>query len=97
MPPTGVFFWEKSMKKITVVNQFDIYFAPEDHKSLLEAMEEQGVRISNMCHDGFCNQCRCEITEGEVEYFQDIILSEPEKYILPCSCIPKTDLTVIPD
>lgn len=85
------------IKTITVTGQFDIYFDPNDHSSLLDAMEEQGVNITHMCKDGFCNQCICKKEAGEVEYFQEIILDDQENYILPCSCIPKTDMVIETD
>ncbi|WNC70875.1 class I ribonucleotide reductase maintenance protein YfaE [Thalassotalea psychrophila] len=64
-------------------------------KTALEYLESNNIEIHYHCRDGFCGACRVTLDKGEIEY----INGEPlafvrEGEILPCCCIPKTDITI---
>jgi ferredoxin len=85
----------KMIKNINIIGHKTIVFDSNKHKSILDAANEGGTVIDSMCRDGFCNQCRCALVTGKVEYFQDIILDD-DRYILPCSCVPAEDCSISP-
>ncbi|MFT3660279.1 MAG: PDR/VanB family oxidoreductase [Gordonia sp. (in: high G+C Gram-positive bacteria)] len=55
--------------------------------SLLEALEENGVEVPNLCRQGVCGQCRIPLTGGTPVH-RDLYLSDDEKAagtaIMPC-------------
>lgn len=53
--------------------------------SLLEALEEAGVEVPNLCRGGVCGQCATHYLKGEVEH-RDSFLSEEEHAdtLMPC-------------
>lgn len=55
--------------------------------SLLEALEQAGVKVPNMCRRGVCGECRLEVAAGIPDH-HDFVLSEEEKagsqFIMPC-------------
>lgn len=64
-------------------------------KTTLEYLEANNVEIHYHCRDGFCGACRVTLEKGEIEY----VNGEPlafirEGEILPCCCIPKTDIEI---
>lgn len=67
-------------------------------QTLLECLESADVEVHYHCRDGFCGACRVTLVEGEINY----PLGEPlafvgDKEILPCCCIPVTDITLLID
>ena len=82
-------------RPITIlVNDQEVEFTP-DQKTLLECLEAKDVEVHYHCRDGFCGACRITLNKGEIVY----PLGEPlafvgENEILPCCCIPVTDITV---
>jgi ferredoxin len=63
--------------------------------SLLECLEGANVEVHYHCRDGFCGACRVILVDGEIFYPN----GEPLAYIgdgeiLPCCCIPITDITL---
>lgn len=46
--------------------------------SLLEALESQGIRIPNLCRQGFCGECRIPVTGG-LPLHRDHYLEDDEK------------------
>lgn len=69
-----------------------------NEQSLLDCLEAAEVEVHYHCRDGFCGACRVTLVEGEINY----PLGEPlafvgDKEILPCCCIPVTDITLIID
>jgi len=64
-------------------------------QSLLECLEGADVEVHYHCRDGFCGACRITLVDGEIFYPN----GEPLAYIgdgeiLPCCCIPITDITI---
>ena len=65
-------------------------WTPEDG-TLLDFAEANGVDAPSSCRQGICLTCMCELTEGEVEYVDDITNEPDEGSVLICICQPKTD------
>lgn len=63
-------------------------------RSLLEALEAQDVNLPYQCREGYCGSCRTTLLEGEVTYTQEPLAWLNDGEILPCCCIPKTDLNL---
>ncbi len=69
-----------------------------NEQTLLECLESADVEVHYHCRDGFCGACRVTLVAGEINY----PLGEPlafvgDKEILPCCCIPVTDITLLLD
>ncbi len=67
----------------------------ENKQTLLECLEQAKVEVHYHCRDGFCGACRVTLTSGKVSYPN----GEPLAYvgedeILPCCCIPITDISL---
>ncbi len=67
----------------------------EHHNTLLECIESANVEVHYHCRDGYCGACRITLESGEICYPN----GEPLAYvgegeILPCCCIPKSNLTL---
>jgi len=91
--PTDLAKQEKPTIKISVDNQEIIYL--DSHRNLLECLESAKVEVHYHCRDGFCGACRVALKSGEINYPQ----GEPLAFvgdgeILPCCCIPTTDLSI---
>jgi len=77
--------------KITV-NGKVAEFSPEQHKTLLEALEQQGFEPHYHCRDGFCGACRCKLVSGSVDYTVEPIAFIHQGEILTCCSIPKDEI-----
>ncbi|GAB3016243.1 class I ribonucleotide reductase maintenance protein YfaE [Bowmanella dokdonensis] len=63
-------------------------------KTLLESLEAQQVDVHYHCREGFCGACRTKLLEGEVEYVTDPLAFIDDDEILPCCCVPVSDLKI---
>ena len=63
-------------------------------KTLLESLEAQGVHVPYQCRDGYCGSCRTALLAGEVAYLQEPMAWLNEGEVLPCCCVPKTNLSI---
>ncbi len=64
-------------------------------QTLLECLEEAKVEVHYHCRDGFCGACRVTLTSGEICYPQGEPLAfVAENEILPCCCVPVTDISL---
>lgn len=70
----------------------DIEHQPE--KSILESLEAENVDVHFHCREGFCGACRTKLHSGEVEYTTDPLAYIDDDEILPCCCIPITDISI---
>ena len=61
-----------------------ITVAPD--QTVLEAVEEHGVRVLSSCRGGICGTCETPVTSGEIEH-RDAILSEEEKQLGNCMMV----------
>ena len=68
--------------------------AVDGESSMLEALEEAGVEVANMCRGGVCGQCVTGVKEGIPEH-RDDFLSAAEKAsgqcVMPCVSRAVTD------
>lgn len=65
---------------------------PPKTGSLLEALEYHGITVEYQCRSGYCGSCRCRMTEGKVTYRQQPLALVNDGEILPCCCIPESDI-----
>jgi ferredoxin-NADP reductase len=56
--------------------------------SLLETLERAGVRVSNMCRQGVCGECRTGVVSGRVEH-RDLFLTEAERAVAMMPCVSR--------
>jgi ferredoxin len=65
------------------------------NQTLLECLENSGVEVHYHCRDGFCGACRVTLLSGEINYPQGEPLAfVGENEILPCCCVPVTDISL---
>ncbi|HIF9176347.1 TPA: class I ribonucleotide reductase maintenance protein YfaE [Photobacterium damselae] len=62
--------------------------------SILESLENNGVKAEFQCRDGYCGACRCKLLAGEVSYFKDTLAFVGQDEVLICSAKPVTDITL---
>lgn len=86
----------KIKHKITVQGK-DIYYF-DTKQTLLECLEISNIDIHYHCRDGYCGACRVTLNNGEIYYPNgDPLAYIGEKEILPCCCIPKSDISLTID
>lgn len=83
----------KNVYKIMINHTTIDYDDPK--QTLLECLESADIEVHYHCRDGFCGACRVTLLEGEINYPK----GEPLAYIgdgeiLPCCCIPLTNITL---
>ncbi|WP_425457509.1 class I ribonucleotide reductase maintenance protein YfaE [Colwellia echini] len=86
----------KLQPKISVQGKIVCY--KNSKQTLLDCLESADIEVHYHCRDGFCGACRVKLVEGEINY----PMGEPlafvgEQEILPCCCIPITDITLLID
>jgi ferredoxin len=62
--------------------------------TLLESLESQGITLPFQCRDGYCGSCRTTLINGSVTYQQEPMAWLNDQEILPCCCIPTSDITI---
>lgn len=86
------------MKDITIhFKSWDKEVIGNNKETLLEIGEEAGMILPFSCRAGMCASCKMKLVDGEVEVISNDGLTDFEQeqgYILSCSCIPKTNVTV---
>ena len=63
-------------------------------ESILELAESVGLFPDFSCRSGICQTCMCELADGEVTYAEEPTSPPDEGWVLICSAVPKTDVTV---
>ncbi|MCY0963932.1 PDR/VanB family oxidoreductase [Parathalassolituus penaei] len=67
------------------LNQRDLTIRVEAEQSLLEALEEKGIEVPNLCRGGVCGQCVTRVVEGQVEHRDSFLdAGEREHCMMPC-------------
>ncbi|MCQ2005986.1 2Fe-2S iron-sulfur cluster-binding protein [Rhizobium sp. NRK18] len=56
--------------------------------SLLSFLEDQGLSPEFSCRAGICGSCKCRVTEGKVEYFEEPLDELDENDVLLCCSRP---------
>ncbi len=79
--------------KITVQGKVVHFSNPK--QTLLECLEQADVEVHYHCRDGFCGACRVTLMNGEIIYPKGEPLAFiAENEILPCCCIPVTNISL---
>lgn len=66
-------------------------FNGNNQQTLLEQLEQNGIRVPYSCRAGICGCCRITLLEGEVREMRSGA-NKGDGTILCCSCIPQSDL-----
>lgn len=61
-------------------------------ETLLEGLERTGHEVEYQCRSGYCGACRVRMLAGEVDYLELPLAFIAADEILPCCCVPKSDL-----
>ncbi len=74
--------------------QIAFQFDPQQHNTLLDALEANQVSVHAECRSGYCGACRTRAITGDVNYPQAPLAFIRSGEILPCCCQPISDLTI---
>jgi ferredoxin len=67
----------------------------KQEQTLLECLEQANIEVHYHCRDGFCGACRVTLTAGEISYPKGEPLAfVGDNEILPCCCVPVTDISL---
>ncbi len=66
----------------------------DQHDSILEFAEANGLEPDFSCRAGICSTCHCGMPEGEVEYIDDPLEMPEQGYVLPCISKPKSSIVI---
>jgi ferredoxin len=90
---------EQAIKLQLKINvQSKVVHYENNEQTLLECLESADVEVHYHCRDGFCGACRVTLVEGEINYPQGEPLAfVGDNEILPCCCIPVSDVTLLID
>lgn len=90
---------EEAIKLQLKINvQSKVVHYENNEQTLLECLESADVEVHYHCRDGFCGACRVTLVEGEINYPQGEPLAfVGDNEILPCCCIPVSDVTLLID
>jgi len=84
---------ETTVKKITVDSLTIPY--KKENKTLLNNLEAHDIEVHYHCRDGFCGACRVTLVKGQIAYPNGEPLAfVGDNEILPCCCVPTTDITI---
>jgi len=91
--PTVIISPEQLTPKVTAQGKVITFSEPK--QTLLECLEQADVEVHYHCRDGFCGACRVTLTDGEINYPKGEPLAFiAENEILPCCCVPVTDISL---
>lgn len=65
-----------------------------DGKTILQTLEDNGLKAFSMCKEGYCHTCCMKIKSGDVEYIVEPLGYVADDEILPCVCKPKTNIVI---
>jgi ferredoxin len=70
-------------------------FNEADDLNILDFIEGKGIEMHSHCRAGFCGTCRVSLIRGDVHYPGGLPLGYiREGEILPCCCVPTTDIEI---
>lgn len=82
---------------ITLANRGGQTFKADGAKTLLNALEEQGVSLPYGCRYGGCISCAAKLLRGEVDQSAGVALNGrqiSDGYVLLCVALPRSDCTL---
>ncbi len=89
---------EKNKKQLEIHYQgSDLTISGDNQQLLLDQAEQAGINIPYSCRGGKCGRCKVKLIEGEVISLSSQGLTQLEieqGYILACSCIPVSDISI---
>lgn len=65
---------------------------PKSEACLLDVLELHDVEVEYQCRSGYCGVCRLKLVKGDVVYHQQPLAFINDGEILPCCCMPLTDI-----
>jgi ferredoxin len=65
---------------------------PKSEACLLDVLELHDVEVEYQCRSGYCGACRLKLVKGDVVYHQQPLAFINDGEILPCCCMPLTDI-----
>lgn len=74
---------------LVIVNNVFAFMYDENKQTLLDALEDQGIRLEYNCRSGYCGACRVKLIEGEVAYKSQPLAFIHHDEILACSAVPQ--------
>lgn len=77
---------------VTIKNHKAMEHSPKN--TLLETIEHNKIKIEYHCRGGYCGACRIKLISGEVKYINDALAFIEDDEILPCCCIPVSDVNL---
>ena len=85
------------MTKVSVfrsdLDNVEFDYKVED-KTLLDALQNNGVEMLYHCREGFCGACRCKLKGGSVTYLNEPLAYVRKGEILTCCSIPAEPIEV---
>ena len=75
---------------ITIVDHKTVPHSPS--KTMLESIELHNIEVQYHCREGYCGACRSKLISGDVEYTTDPLAYIDDNEILPCCCVPNSDV-----
>jgi ferredoxin len=83
---------KKDSFMVTIKDHKTVQHPPQN--SLLETIEQQQIEIQYHCREGYCGACRSRLICGKVEYTTDPLAFIDDDEILPCCCIPISNIEI---
>jgi ferredoxin len=77
---------------VTIKNHQTVQHSPNN--TLLETIEQNKIEIQYHCREGYCGACRSKLVSGKVEYTTDPLAFIDDDEILPCCCIPISNIEI---
>jgi len=82
------------MSRVTLRVTGTQLLCPEEHTSLLVALESHNVAVEFQCREGYCGSCRCRLVSGQVDWLMEPLAFVQQGEILPCCCKAKGDIEI---
>lgn len=78
-----------------VIRYHDQTFEGNNQHTVLEQLEQQGINAPYSCRAGLCGCCKMKLESGEVISLKQGAFNQETQNLLICSCIPKSDITLV--
>ncbi len=75
----------------------NLQFSGNNKQLILDQLMKADIYLPYSCRGGLCGCCKIKLIAGSVNILNDDALTDAEKtagYILACSCIPSSDITI---